>query len=45
MIPFVIVISLVSLAFAVYLARYVLRKDSGTPAMQTISNEIGRAHV
>ncbi|OGQ82492.1 MAG: sodium-translocating pyrophosphatase [Deltaproteobacteria bacterium RIFCSPLOWO2_12_FULL_60_19] len=40
MIPFVIVISLVSLVFAVYLARWVLRRDTGTQAMQDISNAI-----
>ncbi|MBI4524749.1 MAG: sodium-translocating pyrophosphatase [Deltaproteobacteria bacterium] len=40
MILFVIAISLGSLLFAVYLARYVLRFDSGTSAMQEISNAI-----
>ena len=40
MIIFVIVISFCSLLFAGYLARYVLRNDSGTQAMQEISNAI-----
>jgi len=40
MILFVIVISLCSLFFAIYLARYVLQHDSGTQAMQDISNAI-----
>ena len=40
MILFVIVISFCSLLFAVYLARYVLRKDTGTQKMQEISNAI-----
>src|SRR5713226_7569468 len=40
MILFVIVISLCSLLFAVYLARYVMRHDTGTQAMQEISNAI-----
>ncbi|HEY1372440.1 MAG TPA: sodium/proton-translocating pyrophosphatase, partial [Candidatus Binatia bacterium] len=40
MIPFVILVSFASLLFAVFLARYVLSKDTGTPAMQTISNAI-----
>ncbi len=40
MILFVIVISFCSLLFAIYLARYVLSKDSGTPKMQEISNAI-----
>ncbi|MGH7774631.1 MAG: sodium-translocating pyrophosphatase [Candidatus Binatia bacterium] len=40
MIIFVIVISLCSLLFAGYLARYVLRNDSGTQAMQDIANAI-----
>src|SRR5213594_2036104 len=40
MILFVIVISLCSLFFAVHLARYVLRHDTGTQAMQDISNAI-----
>src|SRR5581483_7666782 len=40
MIPFVILVSFASLLFAVFLARYVLRKDTGTAAMQAISNAI-----
>jgi len=40
MILFVIVVSFASLLFAVYLARWVLRSDTGTQAMQDISNAI-----
>src|SRR3989338_9149179 len=40
MILFVIAISFCSLLFAVYLARYFLRHDSGTKEMQEISNAI-----
>lgn len=40
MILFVIAISLFSLLFAAYLVRYVLRHDTGTQAMQEISNAI-----
>ncbi|MEK6600596.1 MAG: sodium-translocating pyrophosphatase, partial [Candidatus Binatota bacterium] len=40
MILFVIAISFFSLLFAAYLARYVLRHDTGTQAMQEISNAI-----
>ena len=40
MILFVITISCLSLAFAVFLARYVLQKDTGTQKMQEISNAI-----
>jgi K(+)-stimulated pyrophosphate-energized sodium pump len=40
MILFVIVISFASLLFAGYLARFVLKCDTGTPAMQEISNAI-----
>src|SRR5574341_374007 len=40
MISFVIAISFLSLAFAVYLARYVIRRDAGTQKMQEISNAI-----
>ena len=40
MIPFVIAISCFSLAFAVYLARQVISKDTGTAKMQEISNAI-----
>ncbi len=40
MIPFVFAVSFGSLLFAVYLARFVLRSDSGTQAMQEISNAI-----
>jgi K(+)-stimulated pyrophosphate-energized sodium pump len=40
MISFVIVISFLSLAFAGYLARYVMQRDTGTPKMQEISNAI-----
>ena len=40
MILFVIVISFASLLFAGYLARFVLRSDTGTAAMQEISNAI-----
>ncbi len=40
MIVLVIAISCLSLAFAVYLARWVIQKDTGTPKMQEISNAI-----
>jgi len=40
MIGLVLVISVLSLAFAVYLAQQVLAKDTGTEAMQSISNAI-----
>jgi K(+)-stimulated pyrophosphate-energized sodium pump len=40
MVSFVIVVSFLSLAFAVYLARWVLARDTGTPKMQEISNAI-----
>ncbi len=40
MISFVIAISLLSLVFAVYLARHVLQYDTGTEKMQEISNAI-----
>ena len=40
MISFVIAISCLSLAFAVYLARQVIAKDAGTAKMQEISNAI-----
>ena len=40
MVSLVIAISCFSLLFAVYLARYVLRKDMGTAKMQEISNAI-----
>ena len=40
MISFVIVISFLSLGFAVYLARYVMQRDTGTARMQEISNAI-----
>ena len=40
MIPLVLTISILSLIFAGYLARLVLSKDTGTPAMQDISNAI-----
>jgi len=40
MISFVIVISFLSLAFAVYLARYVMQRETGTPRMLEISNAI-----
>jgi K(+)-stimulated pyrophosphate-energized sodium pump len=40
MILFVIVVSFASLLFAVYLARWVLNNDTGTKAMQDISNAI-----
>jgi K(+)-stimulated pyrophosphate-energized sodium pump len=40
MISFVIAISCLSLAFAVYLARWVLQRDTGTQKMQEISNAI-----
>ena len=40
MILLVIAISCLSLLFAVYLARYVLRHDMGTDKMQEISNAI-----
>jgi K(+)-stimulated pyrophosphate-energized sodium pump len=35
-----IVVGLLAIAFAAYLANYVLRKDTGTPAMQKVSNAI-----
>ena len=35
-----IVIGILAVAFAVYLANFVLRKDSGTPAMQKVANAI-----
>jgi len=37
-IPFVV--GLLTIAFAVYLASYVLRRDTGTPAMQKVANAI-----
>jgi K(+)-stimulated pyrophosphate-energized sodium pump len=40
MILFVMVISILSLVFAVFLARYVIQQDSGTEKMQEISNAI-----
>src|SRR5690242_10537202 len=40
MISFVIAISCLSLVFAVFLARYVIRQDAGTAQMQEISNAI-----
>jgi len=40
MIALVLTISLLSLIFAGYLARQVMSKDTGTPAMQNISNAI-----
>src|SRR5258707_15240441 len=40
MLLFVIAISCLSLAFAVYLARQVLQRDTGTEKMQEISNAI-----
>jgi K(+)-stimulated pyrophosphate-energized sodium pump len=40
MISFVIAISFLSLGFAVYLARYVMQRDTGTQKMQEISNAI-----
>jgi K(+)-stimulated pyrophosphate-energized sodium pump len=40
MITLVLVISILSLAFAGYLAQHVLSKDTGTQAMQEISNAI-----
>src|SRR5690349_10157290 len=40
MISFVIAISCLSLVFAVFLARYVIRRDAGTAQMQEISNAI-----
>jgi K(+)-stimulated pyrophosphate-energized sodium pump len=47
MIRFVIVISCLSLAFAVYLARQVLSKDTGTAKMREISDAIKgrRSHL
>src|SRR3989442_15010932 len=35
-----IVVGLLAVAFAAYLASYVLRKDTGTPAMQKVSDAI-----
>src|SRR3989344_1806987 len=40
MIIYVFLISLFSLAFAVYLAYYVLKQDKGSPKMQEIANAI-----
>src|SRR5438552_1831163 len=40
MIPLVMLISVLSLAFAVYLARQVLAADEGTPQMQEIAGAI-----
>src|SRR5262245_62941056 len=40
MIPLVMLISVLSLAFAVYLARQVLAADEGTPQMQSIAAAI-----
>ena len=40
MLSFVIAISCLSLAFAVFLARYVIQRDTGTAEMQQISNAI-----
>ena len=40
MILLVIAISCFSLLFALYLARYVVQRDTGTPKMQEISNAI-----
>jgi K(+)-stimulated pyrophosphate-energized sodium pump len=40
MIAFVIVVSFLSLVFAIYLARYVMRQQTGTARMQEISNAI-----
>src|SRR5262245_57372834 len=40
MIPLVMLISVLSLAFAVYLARQVLAADEGTPQMQSIASAI-----
>src|ERR1041384_3762648 len=40
MLVLVIAISCLSLLFAVYLARYVVERDMGTPKMQEISNAI-----
>ena len=40
MIVFVLVTSLAALLFAGYLARFVLARDTGTAAMQTVSNAI-----
>ena len=40
MILLVMTISVLSLAFAVYLARFVLAADEGTPEMKAIANAI-----
>src|SRR2546426_1568733 len=40
MIALVLTISVLSLGFAGYLAQHVMSKDTGTPAMQDISNAI-----
>ncbi len=42
---FIIVVSLVSLGYAGWLARWVLKKDMGTPKMQEISNAIKEGAV
>ena len=38
-------VGLLAVAFAAYLARYVLRKDTGTPAMQKIADAIHQGAV
>ena len=40
MVAFVIAVSFLSLVFAIYLARWVLARDTGTPKMREISDAI-----
>ena len=42
---FIIVVSLISLGYAGWLASWVLKKDMGTPKMQEISNAIKEGAV
>lgn len=42
---FIVVVSLISLGYAGWLARWVLKKDMGTPKMQEISNAIKEGAV
>src|SRR5579859_2631945 len=40
-----IIVGLLAVAFAAYLASYVLRKDRGTPAMQKVADAIYKGAV